>query len=166
MKAASFRRRLVLVMLIAYTAFVFVITLSPRMPGSGFVARFVDWALREFHQRNLLLWVDFLDIEFFGNILMFVPIGVFAALLIARRAWWVLLLLGSALSGFIEICQYLFLPDRFPEWRDVLSNSIGFLLGAALSLSLRLLVAHRDSLVERDRLAALPSDRARSASSR
>jgi len=165
MRASRFRRRLVTAMLTVYVAFVLLITLTPQMPGTGVVGRLVDRFLYELRLRGITS-IDFLDIEFFGNILMFVPLGVFAALLIARRAWLVLLLLGPALSGFIEICQYLFLPDRFPEWRDVLSNSIGFLLGAALSLSLRLLVAHRDSLVERDRLAALPSDRARSASSR
>jgi glycopeptide antibiotics resistance protein len=163
--ASRFRRRLVLAMLIVYTGFVFVVTLTPRMPGSGFVARFVVWALRELHERNLFLWVEFLDVEFFGNILMFVPLGIFTALLISRRAWWLLLVLGTALSGIIETSQYLFLPDRFPEWRDVLSNSLGFLIGAALSVGLRLLVAHRDRLVEIDRVAQFGA-RARSASSR
>lgn len=140
-------------MLILYTGFVFVVTLSPRMPGTGFVTRFVNWALYQLHERDLFLWVGYLNIEFFGNILMFVPIGIFAALLIERRWWWVLLVLGSALSGFIETCQYLFLPGRVPEWRDVLSNSLGFLIGAALSVGLRLLVSHRDRLVEIDRAA-------------
>lgn len=151
--ASRFRRRLVLAMLVLYTAFVFVVTLTPRMPGTGFVSRFVNWALKQLHERGLFTWVEFLDIEFFGNILMFVPIGVFTALLLGRRVWWLLLVLGTALSGLIELSQYLFLPSRYPEWRDVLSNSLGFLIGAALAVGLRLLVSHRDRLVELDRAA-------------
>jgi glycopeptide antibiotics resistance protein len=149
--ASRFRRRIVLIALVLYLGFVLVITLSPRMPGSGFVARFVAWALYELHERDLLLWVDFLDVEFFGNILMFVPLGVFSALLISRRQWWLLIFLGTALSALIEGCQYLFLPDRYPEGRDLLSNTLGFLIGSAFSVGLRLLVAHRDKLVELDR---------------
>ena len=151
--ASRFRRRLVLALLVLYTGFVFVITLTPRMPGTGFVSRAVNWILYQLHDRDLFLWVHYLDIEFFGNILMFVPIGVFTALLLGRRVWWLLLLLGTALSGFIELSQFLFLPSRVPEWRDILSNSVGFLIGAALSVGLRLLVSHRDRLVELDRAA-------------
>jgi glycopeptide antibiotics resistance protein len=139
--ASRSRRRLVVALLALYTGFVFVITLTPRMPGTGFVARFVGWTLQELHERRLLLSVDYLDVEFAGNILMFVPLGVLAALLIGRHQWWLLLVSGTALSGFIELCQLLFLPGRFPELRDILSNSLGFLIGAALSVGLRLLVS-------------------------
>lgn len=65
-----------------------------------------------------------------------------------------LLFAGTLFSGFIELGQLLFLPDRFPEVRDLISNSTGFLLGAAASVLFRLLVAHRDRLVERDRREA------------
>jgi glycopeptide antibiotics resistance protein len=151
--ASRFRRRLVMALLAIYTVFVLVVTLTPRMPGTDFVGRFVSRVLYEFHQRGLFTSVDYLDIEFAGNILMFVPLGVFTALLLSRRAWWTLLLLGTVFSGFIETFQALFLPDRFPEVRDLLSNTTGFLLGAAASVLLRLLVAHRDRLVELDRQA-------------
>jgi len=55
------------------------------------------------------------------------------------------------MSGFIELTQLLFLPSRYPEVRDLISNSTGFLLGALGAIIIRLLVAHRDKLVERDR---------------
>jgi VanZ family protein len=152
--ASRFRRRLVLIALLAYTGLVLLITLSPRMPGSGFVARVVDRLLATFHSRGLFTSVHFLDLEFFGNILMFVPLGVFAALLVSRKAWWVLLFMGTAFSGLIELYQATFLPGRFPELRDVISNTAGFLIGAAFSIALRLLVSYRDSLVEQDRKKA------------
>ena len=79
--ASQFRRRVVMIMLAGYTAFVLVITLSPRMPGSGFVARLVDRVLASLHARGLFEFVDFLVAEFFGNILMFIPLGVFVALI-------------------------------------------------------------------------------------
>ena len=129
------RRRILAAALAVYTAFVLVVTLSPRMPGTSFAAGFVNGVLAWFHERGLLVGVGYLDIEFLANVGMFVPLGVLALLL--KRAWWVLLT-GPAFSVFIETFQALFLPGRYPELRDVLSNSIGFLLGAAV-----VLVVHR-----------------------
>jgi glycopeptide antibiotics resistance protein len=153
MKASRFRRRLVLAMLVVYTGFVLLITLTPRMPGTGLVSRIVDRFIYELGEHGITN-IHFLDIEFFGNILMFVPLGVFTALLIPRRAWWTLLFLGTAFSGVIEASQAAFLPDRYPEVRDLISNTTGFLIGAAAAVILRLMVSHRDGLVEQDRRRA------------
>lgn len=151
-RASRFRRQMVILMLTIYSAFVLVVTLSPRMPGSDFVSRVVSRVLASLHARGLFTFVDFLVVEFFGNILMFIPLGVFVALLVSRRRWWVLLFLGTVFSGFIELGQLLFLPSRFPEVRDLVSNTTGFLIGAILAVTFRMIVAHRDVLVEYDRL--------------
>jgi glycopeptide antibiotics resistance protein len=153
MKASRFRRRLVMAMLVVYTGFVLLVTLTPRMPGTSLVSRVVDRFLYELREHGITN-IHFLDIEFFGNILMFIPLGVFAALLVPRRAWWTLLFMGTAFSGVIEASQAAFLPDRFPEVRDLISNTTGFLIGALFSVVLRLLVSHRDGLVEEDRRRA------------
>lgn len=153
--ASRFRRRIVMVMLAVYTVFVLVITLSPQMPGSGFVSRLVSRVLASLHARGMFEFVDYLVVEFIGNILMFVPLGVLVALLIARRQWWVLLFAGTVFSGFIELGQLLFLPDRVPEVRDLTSNSTGFILGAIAAVVFRLAIAHRDELVHRDRAGTL-----------
>jgi glycopeptide antibiotics resistance protein len=153
MKASRFRRRLVMAMLVVYTGFVLLVTLTPRMPGASLVSRAVDRFLYELREHGITN-IHFLDIEFFGNILMFIPLGVFAALLVPRRAWWTLLFMGTAFSGVIEASQAAFLPDRFPEVRDLISNTTGFLIGALFSVVLRLLVSHRDGLVEEDRRRA------------
>ena len=152
--ASRFRRQMVVLMLIVYSGFVMVVTLSPRMPGSGFVSRVVYNVLASLHSRGLFTFVDFLVVEFLGNILMFIPLGVLVALLVSRRRWWVLTFLGTVFSGIIELAQLLFLPSRFPEVRDLISNSSGFLIGAIAAVTFRLIVAHRDGLVERDRLEA------------
>jgi glycopeptide antibiotics resistance protein len=145
---------MVMLGLLGYAAFVLVITLSPRMPGSGTVGRLVNRVLASLHARGLFENVDYLAVEFFGNILMFVPLGVFTALLLSRRHWWALLFLGTLFSGLIELGQLLFLPDRVPEVRDLLSNTTGFLLGSTASVIFRMIVAHRDQLIERDRREA------------
>lgn len=153
MHASRFRRRFVLALLVAYSAFVLVVTLTPQMPGSGVVSRAVHRLLYELQMRGIT-GVEFLDIEFLGNIVMFVPLGIFAALLVPKRVWWILLLMGTLFSAAIELFQGAFLPSRFPEWRDIVSNSTGFLIGAAGSVAMRLIVTHRDSLVELDRRVA------------
>jgi len=139
------------VLFVGYALFVVAITLTPQMPGSGTVARTVNRVLAALHNRGLPLSIDYLTIEFIGNILMFIPLGVFMAMLVSHRHWWVLLFTGTLMSGFIELTQLLFLPSRYPEVRDLISNSTGFLLGALGAIIIRLLVAHRDKLVERDR---------------
>jgi len=136
--------------MIAYSAFVCVITLSPRMPGASTVSRVVDRFLFELHERGISTWMTFLHIEFAGNVLMFVPLGLLLALLLDRRRWWLLLFLGTLMSAALELAQLLFLPDRFPEWRDLASNTIGFLIGASLAVVVRMVIAHRDRLVIAD----------------
>ena len=128
------RRRLLAAALALYTAFVCVITLTPRMPGTGSVAVLVNAVLDYLHDRGWFLGTEYLDVEFLANIGMFVPLGVLTALLLPRRARWTLLFIGTAFSAFIEGYQALFLPGRYPELRDILSNSLGFLLGAAAVL--------------------------------
>lgn len=150
-KASRFRRRLTMVLFVGYSLFVAVVTLTPQMPGSGFVTRMVARVLASLHYRGLFLSVDFSTIEFLGNILMFVPLGIFVAMLISQRHWWLLLFTGTLMSGVIELGQMLFLPGRVPEVRDLISNSTGFLIGAICAVLVRLLVAHRDGLVEHDR---------------
>lgn len=82
---------------------------------------------------------------------MFIPLGLFVAMLISHRHWWVLLFAGTLISGAIELSQLLLLPSRYPEVRDLVSNSTGFLIGALAAVLFRLLVEHRDKLVEHDR---------------
>ncbi len=115
--------------LAGYTAFVLVVTLTPRMPGTGLVGRLVNGVLDALHAQGLFLAVDYNVVEFIANIGMFVPLGVLAALVVRSR--WIIVA-GTALSGFIELYQANILPTRVGEWRDVLSNSLGFLLGVAV----------------------------------
>jgi glycopeptide antibiotics resistance protein len=79
-------------------------------------------------------WTVGSPIEAAVNLLMFVPIGVFAALVL-RGGWrWI----GPALlSAGIEIAQIVH-PDRISDPRDLVINTSGALLGVlAVSLARR-----------------------------
>jgi glycopeptide antibiotics resistance protein len=70
--------------------------------------------------------------EFLYNVLLFVPVAFVGALLwrrVSLRAWTAL---GFAASLLIETIQAVVLPDRSTEVRDLVANTLGALVGAAL----------------------------------
>lgn len=71
-------------------------------------------------------------VEAVSNLLMFVPFGVLAGLLVARGRWWVVLVAGCGTSVAIETSQRLFLPTRVPTVQDVVLNTAGTAVGLAL----------------------------------
>jgi glycopeptide antibiotics resistance protein len=79
---------------------------------------------------------DYAFVERSANVVLFVPLGLFVALLLPRRRWWIAALTGLAVSGAIETAQLLLLPARFATLDDVAMNTTGALLGAAASLLL------------------------------
>lgn len=99
---------------------------TPTAPENTWVGRILaDW-----HRAGGPEWVDYLFVEFCANIAMFVPVGAVA--------WWwrpslpFAALTGLAASCLIESVQGLFLPGRVADPRDLLSNTLGALLGAGL----------------------------------
>lgn len=102
--------------------------------------RLADW-------RNLLLpfqeirralrhgsWLMFIQL---GNIMIFLPVGFFVALLWRRAKWWKSMLAGFATSVFIESTQ-LFI-GRITDIDDVILNTTGALAGFWLFLLFRAL---------------------------
>jgi len=70
------------------------------------------------------------------NVLLFVPLGALAALLIGRPWWWVTAAAALA-SGLVELAQWQWLA-REGSWTDVVANTLGALVGAvAVSLLAR-----------------------------
>jgi len=76
------------------------------------------------------VWVNFP-----GNILMFLPIGLFAGLLMDRPRWWKGTLWAFSLSLFIEVFQ-LFV-SRGTDIDDLILNTLGGLLGHWVYLLLK-----------------------------
>lgn len=62
------------------------------------------------------------------NVLLFVPVGALAVLLLHRPWWWVTVVAASG-SAAIEVVQALFLA-RVGDPRDVVANTLGAAIGA------------------------------------
>lgn len=136
-------------LLAAYAGVVLLITLSPipvDRPYSAALLRLIQ----ELHERGLPAWIGYGEIEFGANVLLFLPVGFLLALLLPRRAWGAVVLLAPIFSALIESAQALFLTERFPSLLDVLANGFGGILGAILSMLVRLLVRERDALLLAD----------------
>ena len=83
-------------------------------------------------------WVADDDVvQFVLNVALFVPPVLLAALLAERVPWWGWLLIGLLVSGVVETIQALFLADRTPEVADLVANTLGAGLGAALARVVR-----------------------------
>lgn len=86
-------------------------------------------------------WLDFTRLEIIANVLVFVPVGVFAFLLVPRRVWPLAVVLGPAISVAIEVAQRVALPHRAATMSDVVANSGGALIGVFLAIACTLLFA-------------------------
>ncbi len=78
-------------------------------------------------------------LNFWGNIVAFVPVGVLALLAMARGrrlAWLIALAGGTALSATLEVAQYA--VGRSADVDDVILNAVGVGLGVALALAVHL----------------------------
>ncbi|NUU05665.1 VanZ family protein [Leifsonia sp. C5G2] len=128
------RRRPVLsVLTVVYLAAVAYITLNPA-PGDPAGNPLLRSLLRAVSAVPGLGWVDYAVAEFTANILLFVPMGLLFTLLLGRWRWWLAVSLGIAATLGIEFVQ-LFLPARFTDARDVLANTLGTLIGAAVAFA-------------------------------
>lgn len=90
-------------------------------------------ALLRYYVRNGL-W-DAVWINFPGNIIMFLPFGFFAGLLLDKPKWWKSTLITFGISFFIEVFQ-LFV-SRGTDIDDLILNTLGGLLGYTCFLLLR-----------------------------
>ena len=132
----------VLLVLFIFLAGLLFLTLTPpkgwsyQGPFQGTVNLIpVFESARLFHfYLNNKMWTALL-VNFLGNIIMFIPIGLFNALLSERPRWWKGILWSFGLSLFIEVSQ-LFVC-RGTDVDDLILNTLGGLMGYWLFLLLR-----------------------------
>ncbi|MFJ6532285.1 VanZ family protein [Microbacterium sp. NPDC091662] len=89
--------------------------------------------------------LDFARLEIIANVLVFVPVGILAFLLLPRRVWFLALLVGPLLSAAIETAQRVALPHRAATLNDVVANSTGAILGVSIAVVFTLLLTPRSS---------------------
>src|SRR4051812_37548470 len=140
------RRRPVLsAVTFVYLLVVAYITLTPH-PVDTDSNRLVRDVIEAVHRFPLTSWVTYLGVEFTANIVMFVPMGLLFTLLLGVRRWWLALLIGVFATCTIEGIQS-FMPTRYSEVRDLVSNTIGTIVGigiAALTVRARRPVPARE----------------------
>jgi glycopeptide antibiotics resistance protein len=122
------------VALVTIGVIITVITMWPWPPAADGQSWLREY-LRQAHANGLARWVTFGRIEFGSNILMFVPIGMFGAFALPRRRWLIVPAAMVASAG-IETLQAMALPLRYATFRDVISNTLGALLGFLLATAL------------------------------
>ncbi|WP_336661920.1 VanZ family protein [Leucobacter sp. USHLN154] len=131
-------------------AVILSITLWPTPVDRG-----VNGVLRDIfdvlHAHGVMPWFGYAELERLANVVMFVPVGFFLALLLPGAWRWLALLLTPAASAIIETTQLLVLPQRFATFADVVANSLGGWIGVGFAALLMQLLHARD----RERASAL-----------
>ncbi len=79
--------------------------------------------------------IMYIIINFIGNMAVFIPIGLFPALLFRAAKWYRSALIGCGFSVFIEVSQYFVM--RQTDIDDVILNTIGALWGYWLFLLMK-----------------------------
>ncbi|WP_235350153.1 VanZ family protein [Brevibacterium sp. UCMA 11752] len=141
-----------LVLLILYTVFIGFMTLTPYQldvsPG-GPIGRLLQF----FADHQVTSWLTYTLVEKLANVAMFVPFGFLLALHMGRRRWWVGAAAGAAFTCLIEGAQVTLLsPTRYGTISDLVTNTLGAVIGAVLALVLMILLPPRDEPEEVDRV--------------
>ncbi|MEC5184464.1 glycopeptide antibiotics resistance protein [Cryobacterium sp. MP_3.1] len=134
------------VLLASYVVVILLATLWPTPLDQGYSAA-IQKVLDVVHRNGVPEWFGYNKLEFTANVAMFVPLGFLAALLLPTRVWWLALLICPALSIAIEWTQATFLAARFATATDVMSNSIGAVIGILAAVILRSIVYERDQKI-------------------
>jgi VanZ family protein len=84
------------------------------------------------HRHGVPQWFDYAFIEAFANILLFLPLGFVTRLAFPFKRWWQIGAFGLLVSGCVELGQLLFLHNRFASPSDIVTNTVGAVVGALL----------------------------------
>ncbi len=121
--------RSILVALFAvYTYFIIAVTLINRSVTADSEAQFIPlWSWYQVIVNHSLVFLE----EIILNIILFIPFGVLLKLT-TNISVWKAFLVGFGFSLTIELSEYVLCRGLF-EWGDVLHNSIGCVIGAAIA---------------------------------
>lgn len=132
--------------LVLYAATVLVVVFWPTPVDRDYRGA-IDRVLQVAHRHGLPEWFGYRELEFLGNVALFLPLGFFLALVLPGRLWWLTVLICPAFSVLIELSQGAFLSERFSSPWDVAANTLGGLSGALVAVGIRALVHARDERV-------------------
>ncbi|WP_158067196.1 VanZ family protein [Tersicoccus sp. Bi-70] len=124
------RHSLAVLLAIAYGGTLAFLTLRPERADAGIDASLL--ALLARLRAAGWSWAEYGAVEWLANIALFVPAGLFLALVLPPLARWWGVAIGAVASGAIETAQALFLPTRVASLADVAANTLGSALGVAV----------------------------------
>ncbi|MET0885869.1 MAG: VanZ family protein [Mycetocola sp.] len=145
------RQHLGLGLVLAYGLIVLLATMWPTPLDQGFESS-INRLLAVLHRNGIPEWFGYNKLEFSANVAMFVPLGFLVSMLLPVRVWWLALIICPGASVAIELTQAFALSARFATVSDVVSNSIGALIGAVLAVILRAAIYERDEKIIARRL--------------
>jgi glycopeptide antibiotics resistance protein len=131
---SKFSEEIILVFLIAYIESLLYLTLFPSSPGpqNEVKVNFIPF-------ETINLYLNYHDnislqiINLVGNVVIFIPIGIFASLLLKKNSFLKMLFIGFASTLFIETMQLILsingIISRSFDVDDLLLNTIGVLIG-------------------------------------
>lgn len=140
------RHALALGVLIVYTGFILVVTLSPSQLDVS-VQRFVIRFVEVLHRYGVPTWFGYGEVEFLANIAMFIPFGFIVTLLFPVPLSWLSVVASLLFSTGIELFQREFLDERIYDTRDIVANTLGSATGFVIAAFLRALVHSRDKRI-------------------
>lgn len=138
---------------LAWLGVIALITLMPAPYPPGEPNAIILGIIAFFASTPLTAWFTFDVAEFTANVLMFVPLGALVAAQLPSRRRLLAALIGLGISVIIETSQLLWLPSRVADVFDLVSNGLGALLGALLTVALVRLLPRFSSRLRKDRLA-------------
>lgn len=130
------RSRVLFSATLAWLGVIALITLTPNPRPPGESSDLVRAIIAFLGSTPLTAWFDYDVAEFTANVLMFVPLGALLAAQLPPRRRLLAAPLGLGVSLLVEGIQLLWLPSRVADVRDLVSNGLGSLLGALLTLAL------------------------------
>lgn len=89
--------------------------------------------LTSLHRHGIPPWFDYKFVEAVANLALFVPLGLVASLAFPAKRWWQVASFGLLISCCIELGQLLFFHNRFASPLDLVTNTLGAVLGALLA---------------------------------
>jgi glycopeptide antibiotics resistance protein len=105
--------------------------LSPY-PVSDLYFVAVDRILSALHALGVPDWFGVISFERLANVVVFVPLGVFAAMLLPLRLWWVAFGACAAVSAVGELVQTVALDTRDGSPLDFALNCLGAAIGVGI----------------------------------
>lgn len=123
------RWRIVLAVLLGLLAFVAYWPSPVDQPLHGTLTAAFDFL----HRHGVPAWINYKVLEASANAALFIPVGFVSHLAFSKRSWKLVGVFGFVISACMELGQLLFLHNRFASLLDVVMNTSGAVIGAALA---------------------------------